>query len=380
MAGYDILMIVVLAGTTLWGAFKGAAWQLAALASLIASYFASYYMSDSLTSTGLFGDTAPWNRFAAMLTIYIITGIIIWMGFRVISETIERIKLRDFDRQLGALFGLLKGVIFCVLITFFVVTLLPAQREQVINTRSGRYVAQLLHKADAIMPPELNSLLDPYIKRYEESMQSPNNAGMDPATQRPLGQNPTGSNPFGSNPSGSNPQPWSAGMPNLGNWGNSSNQGTPNAQRFNSANTPPYNNVPNYQNNPPAQPGYYQPGASQYPPQNPDYGYPNPNPQNPYGGAGGQPTYSTPPLQPLLPQQAPYPQQTPYPQSFSPTPPAIDPPRYGEPGFESQPTGYPNPGYQMQGYQPPGYFPSQPPAQTAPIWGAQLPAADSWLR
>ena len=142
MAGYDILMIAVLAGTTLWGAFKGAAWQLAALASLIVSYFASYYLSDSLTGSGLFGQTAPWNRFAAMLTIYIITGIVIWMGFRFISETIEKIKLKDFDRQLGALFGLFKGMIFCVLITFFVVTLMPDKREQVINTCSGRYVAQ----------------------------------------------------------------------------------------------------------------------------------------------------------------------------------------------------------------------------------------------
>lgn len=358
MAGYDILMIAVLAGTTIWGAFKGVAWQLAALASLVVSYFASYHLSDSLTNTGLFGDTAPWNRFAAMLTIYIVTGIVIWMGFRVISETIERIKLKDFDRQLGALFGLLKGVIFCVLITFFVVTLLPASRDQVINTRSGRYVAKLLHQADAIMPPELHTLLDPYIKRYEESMQSANVAGVDPATQLPLGQGPAGS-----------PLPWSAGMPDLRDWANSSNQPTP---------AVPYNRQPPYQGNAPALPNYGQPPP--YPPANPSYGYPNSGPQNPYNGAGGQPAYSPQPLQPLQPQPNPYPSQSPYPQSFSPTPPAIDPPRYGEPGFPYQPAGYQNPGYPQHGYQPPGYFPPQPPAQNAPIWGAQIPSADGWNR
>lgn len=364
MAGYDILMIAVLAGTTLWGAFKGVAWQLAALASLIVSYFASYHLSDSLTNTGLFGQTAPWNRFAAMLTVYIITGIIIWMGFRVVSDTIDRIKLRDFDRQLGALFGLLKGAIFCVLITFFVVTLMPGAREQVINTRSGRYIARFLDKADSIMPPELHTMLEPYLKRFEENLQPSNYAGLDPAMQQPLGQAPAGSDP----------QPWSAGMPNLPNWGNSGNQVVPNNQVPNSG------NAPTYYGNAPAQPGYGQPAMPQYPPQNPDYGFPNASPQNPYGGAGGQPAYSSPPLQPRYPQQNPYPQQTPYPQSFSPTPPAIDPPRYGDPGYETLPTGYPAPGYQMQGYQPPGYFPSQPPAQTAPIWGAQIPPADAWVR
>ena len=202
MAGYDILMIVILAGTTLWGAFKGMAWQLAALASLIVSYFASYHLSDSLTSSGLFGQTAPWNRFAAMLTIYIITGIIIWMGFRVVSETIEKIKLKDFDRQLGALFGVAKGAIFCVLITFFVVTLMPTHRDQVINTHSGRYMAKLLSKAEAIMPPELQTVLEPYIKRFEENLQPSSVAGSNSALP---------------NSSFSNQQPWTAEMPNLAN-------------------------------------------------------------------------------------------------------------------------------------------------------------------
>lgn len=331
MAGYDILMIAVLVGTTLWGAFKGVAWQLAALASLIVSYFASYHLSDSLTNSGLFGETAPWNRFAAMLTIYIITGIVIWMGFRVVSETIEKIKLKDFDRQLGALFGLIKGVIFCVLITFFVVTLVPNQREQVINTRSGRYVAKLLHKADAIMPPELHAMLDPYIKRFEENMQPSNMAGQ-------------------------NPQPWSAGMPNIPNWENSGNQAIPGGPAPNPGNGPGYGNPPNFPGNVPQQPGYNQPTFQ--PPSN-NYGYPGPSPQNPYGGAGGQPAYTPQPLQPIIPQQSPFP------QSYHPTPPAIDPPRYGDPGYEFQPT---------------GYYPPQPPAQMDPFWGAQMPTNGVWIR
>jgi membrane protein required for colicin V production len=256
---------------------------LAALASLVVSYFASYHLSDSLTSSGLFGQTAPWNRFAAMLTIYIVTGIIIWMGFRVISETIERIKLKDFDRQLGALFGLIKGVIFCVLITFFVVTLMPTYREQVINTRSGRYVAKLLNKADAIMPPELQTVLEPYLKRFEENMQPSNVAGADPITGRPLTQNPPGSNP----------QPWSAGMPNLPVWGNSGtavNPGgsaNPNAQAPFAGNVPGIGNPPNYSNNPPQPPGYNQPTFSAA-----GFGItatPGPARKNPYNGAGGQP-------------------------------------------------------------------------------------------
>ncbi len=220
MASYDILMISVLAGATLWGAFKGAAWQLASLAALVASYFASYHLSDELTNSGLFGETAPWNRFAAMLSIYIVTSIIIWMAFRVVSDTIQKIKLKDFDRQLGALFGLFKGIIFCLLITFFVVTLVPTRRDEVISTRSGHYVAVLLSKADTLVPPEFQEVLDPYIKRFEENLQpsnsadSPNAAGVNPGSpnspQTNLGN--AGNQP---NPSGPATNPGNANLPNI---------------------------------------------------------------------------------------------------------------------------------------------------------------------
>lgn len=41
MEPYDILMLVVLAGATVFGAWKGMAWQLASLSSLVVSYLAA---------------------------------------------------------------------------------------------------------------------------------------------------------------------------------------------------------------------------------------------------------------------------------------------------------------------------------------------------
>ena len=39
------------------------------------------------------------------------------------KRTIDRLKLKEFDRQIGAIFGLAKGVLWCAVITFFTVTL-----------------------------------------------------------------------------------------------------------------------------------------------------------------------------------------------------------------------------------------------------------------
>jgi membrane protein required for colicin V production len=84
---------------------------------------------------------------------------------------IEKVKLKEFDRQIGAIFGLAKGVLLCVLITLFAVTLLSEpQRQAICNSRSGYYIAVLLDKADGVIPGELHQVLDPYIDRLDQQV------------------------------------------------------------------------------------------------------------------------------------------------------------------------------------------------------------------
>src|SRR5690349_18392900 len=48
MQAYDIIMLAVLAGSTLFGFAKGMAWQMASLASLFLSYFVALNFSHLL--------------------------------------------------------------------------------------------------------------------------------------------------------------------------------------------------------------------------------------------------------------------------------------------------------------------------------------------
>ena len=170
MEWYDITMLIVLVGTTLFGFVKGMAWQIASLASLIASYFLALRFSEPLASTGLFGDEAPWNRFVAMLAIYVLTSLAIWLAFRFVAGWIDRVRLQEFDRQIGGLVGFAKGVLLCVAITFFAVTVVPAARDDVLRSRSGHYIALLIARADAVMPPEVHEVLNPYLDRLEDEL------------------------------------------------------------------------------------------------------------------------------------------------------------------------------------------------------------------
>lgn len=171
MQTYDIAMLIVLVGATLFGAWKGMAWQIASIASLVVSYLVALRFSEQLAPT--FGEQAPLNRFIAMLVLYMGTSVGIWFAFRIVKNFIDRVRLREFDRQMGAIVGAAKGVLMCVAITFFAVTLSERGRTAVLDSRSGYMIARLLDRADAVMPRELHQVLDPYLNRLENELKQP---------------------------------------------------------------------------------------------------------------------------------------------------------------------------------------------------------------
>jgi membrane protein required for colicin V production len=181
MQTYDFLMLAVLVGTAVFGFVKGMAWQIASLASIAASYFAALKFSSQLAP--VFGDSEPWNRYVAMLVIYIAISFAIWLAFRVVAEFIDRVKLKEFDRQMGALFGVAKGVVLCVAITFFAVSLLPAdQKQAVLASRSGHYIGVLLSRAESVVPPEFRDSIGPLLHKVNEQV----NPDHEHADERPV--------------------------------------------------------------------------------------------------------------------------------------------------------------------------------------------------
>ena len=168
MQPYDIAMLVVLISATLFGAWKGMAWQIASLASLVASYFVALRFGAELAP--VFGKQEPWNRFIAMFVLYAGTSLAIWLAFRLVAGIIDRVRLKEFDRQIGGLFGLAKGVLLCLIITFFAVTLSNQAREFVLESRSGVYISQLIDRATPLIPPELHDVLAPYLQEFDDGL------------------------------------------------------------------------------------------------------------------------------------------------------------------------------------------------------------------
>lgn len=169
--GYDLVMLGILAAAAMLGYFKGIVWQLAWIAGIAASAAVALRFGGPLAP--FFGSQAPWNRLVAMLALYAATSLAVWLAFSVVSGVIKTVKLSAFDHQMGLLLGLAKGALLCVVVTFFAVTLTPNYRDQIVGSRSGRLVAELIVRADQILPPDVVATVAPFVQRFEDELNKP---------------------------------------------------------------------------------------------------------------------------------------------------------------------------------------------------------------
>ncbi|MEZ6089109.1 MAG: CvpA family protein [Pirellulaceae bacterium] len=169
METYDLVMLVVLVAAGLFGAIKGFAWQIASIVSLSFSYWVAMKFREPFSHQ--IHAESPWNMFLAMFLLFVGSMIAIWMVFRMLSSWIDKLRLREFDRMAGAVFGLAKGAIYCILITLFAVSLAgDSIRLQIVQSKSGYYIAKLLDHSDVLMPEEIHEIVGPYLDRLDEKL------------------------------------------------------------------------------------------------------------------------------------------------------------------------------------------------------------------
>ena len=64
---------------------------------------------------------------------------------------------------------------------FAVALLGESERQSIVDSYSGRYIARLLDKAHAVMPREIHEVVHPYVESLENTLQGvPAESGRDP--------------------------------------------------------------------------------------------------------------------------------------------------------------------------------------------------------
>jgi membrane protein required for colicin V production len=164
---YDLFSLAVLALTTFRGASKGMAWQVAGIASLVLCFLFATPLSIAVAP--YIRLEPPLNRWVSMLAIYLVFSFGTFTIARSFREWLEKERFIEFDRHLGAVFGLIKGTTICLVMTFFVVAISENARAYILTTSTGYASAKIMDALHPVMPEELHTILEPYIHELDQS-------------------------------------------------------------------------------------------------------------------------------------------------------------------------------------------------------------------
>lgn len=129
MTGFDYIVLIVLGLSVLVSVVRGAVREVMSLASWIVSAFVATRFAPAVSALLPTAVTSPTVRVAAA---FIVVLVICLMLFALVSLLLTKLVVKSglngTDRTLGALFGLLRGVVILVLLVLLA-GLTPLPRE-----------------------------------------------------------------------------------------------------------------------------------------------------------------------------------------------------------------------------------------------------------
>ncbi len=157
---YDIAVLGVLVYCMARGAARGLIGQCAAIAGIILC------LTFAETFSAIVGPHVsldpPYNEWVVMFGAYLFFSFIAFGAARMLTKGVENVGLKEYNAHLGAVLGLAKGAVICLVMTFFLATL-DATHSVITHSKSGYYAALTMQKIHPIMPEKLHDALDRYI-------------------------------------------------------------------------------------------------------------------------------------------------------------------------------------------------------------------------
>jgi len=122
----DIAMLAVVVLSALAGAVRGLTFEILSLLGWVAAWFAGLWLGPLLAPHLPIGTAgSALNGIAAFACAFVVVLILSGLAARAVSALVGKTLLRPLDRLLGAVFGLLRGVLVLLAVAI-VVSYTPA--------------------------------------------------------------------------------------------------------------------------------------------------------------------------------------------------------------------------------------------------------------
>ena len=158
---FDIAVVLIVCLSVALGAWKGFAWQLAGILSLLVGFAVALPLSAPLAEA--FGGSGPFARLISIAILYLFVSLGIYLLAVYYRHLIQQWHLDPWDRHLGAIFGAVKGFVLCTVLTFFALTLFGGFREPILNTWTGKLMGKAVETVHPVWPEEVHTVLHPYL-------------------------------------------------------------------------------------------------------------------------------------------------------------------------------------------------------------------------
>ena len=160
MAALDWLCIIVLVASLVIGAWRGLVFELLSLASWIAAFFLAQWFAADAAALLPMKDYDPMVQNAVGFVIVFVVAIfacsfLAW----VMKKLIDAIGLRPADRALGALFGLLRGVLVLLVVAVVAAMTPMHEAEWWKNSQSAPMLEQMIQTIKPVLPADMATRL-----------------------------------------------------------------------------------------------------------------------------------------------------------------------------------------------------------------------------
>ena len=155
MAPLDWIFVAVLLASMLIGAWRGLVFEVLSLLGWVVSFFVAQWWADDMAALLPMGESAGSLRYAAGFAVVFVAsvfvcGFLTWLA----KKLVEAIGLRPADRTLGAVFGVLRGLVLLVAVA--VVADLTPLRDAAWwqESRGAPVLAEVLRGLKPALPDE----------------------------------------------------------------------------------------------------------------------------------------------------------------------------------------------------------------------------------
>ena len=152
----DVFILIPIVWFWIRGISKGLVIELATLAGMVlgilgAYYFASYGQ-DLLKEYFSFSDRTA--RIISYIVIFLVIWIVVYLIGRAIDKSVDAVAMGWFNKILGGIFGLIKGVLIVCLVLFLIEKTDPNSRIIKPNVKEKSLLYEPLMKAVYFITPE----------------------------------------------------------------------------------------------------------------------------------------------------------------------------------------------------------------------------------